>query len=244
MNRRYFIGAAAATAVAAGGTLAIEELRLRTAERNGLAVAGGHPGPARATLLWRAQTDRPVAALTFDDGPDPRYTTAILDLLEEHDAVATFFMQGSHAEEHAKLARRVGEAHAVGNHTYGHANLGSASAGVARDQLGRGHEAIERITGKAPVAFRPPYGMLSGASSMVAAEMGYDIVLWSDRISSRSTVEHNRHKLVGAVAPGAIILGHDGGDLPNQTVVDSLPDVLEDLKDRGIRLVTIPELTS
>lgn len=220
----------------------MEELRLRTAERNGLAVAGGRSAPVRAMLLWRVQTDQPVAALTFDDGPDPRYTPAILDRLEEHDAVATFFMQGSHAEEHAKLARRVGEAHAVGNHTYSHVNLGAAGAGVARDQLGRGHEAIERITGRAPIAFRPPYGMLSGASSMVAAEMGYDIVLWSDRISSRSTVEHNQHKLVGAIEPGAIIIGHDGGDLPNQTVVDSLPAVLEDLKDRGIALVTVPDL--
>jgi peptidoglycan/xylan/chitin deacetylase (PgdA/CDA1 family) len=207
-------------------------------------VSRGAAGPTSATLLWRVDTDEPVAALTFDDGPDPDYTPAILDTLAEHDAVATFFMQGTHAEAHADLARRVAEIHAIGNHTYSHVNLGSASAGLARDQIGRGHEVLEQITGKAPIAFRPPYGMVSGAASMAAAEQGYDIVLWSHRITSRSTPEQQVHKLCGHVGAGSIILGHDGGSLDNTTVVQTLPALLDDLDARSIRLVTIPDLAA
>ncbi|HEY3144289.1 MAG TPA: polysaccharide deacetylase family protein [Acidimicrobiales bacterium] len=222
--------------------LALGERRMRS----GRAVRLGseRADPSTAQMLWRVNTDRPIVAMTFDDGPDPRYTPAILGLLEDHDTVATFFMQGNHVEAHRDLARQVGERHAIGNHTYTHPNMGSASAAMARDELGRTHEIIERTIGSAPVAFRPPYGSLSGATGMVAADMGYDIVLWSDRMSSRRTPQRNLHALADTVRPGAIVLAHDGGSLPNQAVIDSLPSLLDWFEEKEIELVTVPELVA
>ena len=198
--------------------------------------------PTTTRVVWQVDTDRPVVALTFDDGPDPRYTPKVLDLLDEHEAVATFFLQGSHVEEHHDLARRVAERHAIGNHTFTHPDLGKADADKARRELRDAHRVIEDVTGTTPVLFRPPYGGLSGATTMVAADMGYDIVLWSDRMSSRRTPQRNLHTLADTVRPGAIVLAHDGGSLPNQAVLDSLPALLDWFEEEEIELVTIPEL--
>jgi peptidoglycan/xylan/chitin deacetylase (PgdA/CDA1 family) len=77
---------------------------------------------------------------------------------------------------------------------------------------------------------------------MVAARLGFDIILWSDRIDSKATPASNIHRLDGALRPGDILLGHDGGTLPNKTVVDSLGGILDNLTAHGIETVTVPEL--
>lgn len=244
MDRRQFIGSiAAAAALTSGTTLAVEEYRMREARLSGYAVGRFRPPHLTdTTLVWRAHTSQPLAAITFDDGPDPRYTPDILDILDEHNVVATFFMQGKHVENYPDLARRVAERHAVGNHSYSHPDLSNADAQRAQNELGRTHKIIESTTGVSPTVFRPPYGHLSGATSMVAAGMGYDIVLWSDRLDSHAAPAGNISRLRQAIQPGAIVLGHDGGSLPNFTVIRALPSLLSHLVAQGITLVSVPDL--
>lgn len=247
MDRRRFLtmgGVAAAAAVAAGGgTLAVEEYRMDTMARSGHSV-GRHrpPGIETTTVVWRVPASQPVVAITFDDGPDPRYTPGILATLAERDIPATFFLQGNHVKRHPELARQVAELYPVGNHSYSHPDMSLATAGSARAELEKAHEVISTVTGHEPIAFRPPYGRFSGAVAMVAAGMGYDMVLWSDFINARQSVAENLRRVGPAVAPGAIVLGHDGGKLPNSTVVNLLPRLLDRLRDRGFSFVTVPEL--
>jgi peptidoglycan/xylan/chitin deacetylase (PgdA/CDA1 family) len=244
VDRRRFIGSLTATATVVGaGTFATEESRLRGLSKNGRAVAyRPAPGPTATTLLWRVDTVEPVAALTFDDGPDPRYTAAILDVLDRYGALATFFMQGDHVEAHPELAQRVAERHAVGNHTYSHPDLGNASAELAGDEIQRAQDAIERVVGETPVLFRPPYGRFSGATSMMAARLGYDIVLWSDRLDSEADAATNVSRLAESMQVGDILLGHDGGSLPNDTVAEAVAGLLQHFQDQGITTVTVPQL--
>lgn len=244
MDRRHFFASVAATALIGGEVVPAASTTPSDGWiDHGQAIGRGAvvADPADAMVLWRRDTDRPVVALTFDDGPDPRYTPEVLALLEEHDATATFFMQGRHVEEHPDLARVVADRHAVGNHSFNHPDLGAAEADVARRELSDTHEVIRSVVGRAPDTFRPPYGGMSGATLMVAADMGYRVILWSDRVASRSTVDHNLRS-VRELRPGAVVVAHDGGRLPNQIVLDSLPGVLETLTSRGLQLVTVDQL--
>ncbi|MGH3545301.1 MAG: polysaccharide deacetylase family protein [Mycobacteriales bacterium] len=246
MDRRQLLRRTGVVAVAAGvgaaGAVGIEEFGIRAGDP-GWAVGSQRPAQLWGTLtVWRARTELPIAALTFDDGPDPRYTPRILKTLERADAPSTFFMVGKNVAEHPELARRVAGAHEIGNHSYSHPDMSRASAPTAREQLGRTHEVIERITKHPPIAFRPPYGRFSAATQMIAAGMNYDMILWSDRLDSRATPSSNVDRLGAGVKAGSIVLAHDGGTLPNQTVCTALGPLLERLKERGIRLVGLTEL--
>ncbi len=233
---------AAAMAVGATGGVVVEELRFRLGDP-GWAVGSARPPHLWSTLtVWRARTKQPIAALTFDDGPDPRYTPRVLEILSRADAPGTFFMMGKNVAKHPDLARRVAHDHKVGNHSYSHPDLSYASAATARDQLERTHEIIERVTKQTPIAFRPPYGRFSAATQLVAAGMGYDTILWSDNLNSRATPSSNIDKLGKTVKPGSIVLAHDGGTLPNQTVIATLPPLIQRLRERDIRLVGLVEL--
>jgi peptidoglycan/xylan/chitin deacetylase (PgdA/CDA1 family) len=244
VDRRGFLGGLTVTASIVGaGTFIAEEAKIRDVRAHGRAVAyHPAPGPTATTLLWRVDTAEKIAALTFDDGPDPRYTPGVLEILQARGAMATFFMQGSHVDAHPDLAKAVAARHVVGNHTYTHPDMGNAPASEASRELQRAQDAIGQAIDEVPNLFRPPYGRFSGATSMIAARMGFDIILWSDRIDSHAAPSHNVQRLKGAFREGDILLGHDGGSLPNQAVVDSLGGILDNLDRHGIRTVTIPEL--
>src|SRR5690606_11477594 len=99
--------------------------------------------------------------LTLDDGPDPRWTPAILDLLAAHGARATFFVVGQAARQAPALTRRIlAEGHRLGNHSYSHRHPWKMLPRAARSEVRDGAAAIADITGQAPVDFRPPHGRL------------------------------------------------------------------------------------
>jgi peptidoglycan-N-acetylglucosamine deacetylase len=239
---RALLGVGATLAGVGSVRLAYNERRLYEVRTNGRIAGPRQRGLTSATVVWKSETDQPVVAFTFDDGPDPRYTPGVLEALAARDVPATFFMQGSNVDEHPDLARRVADRHAVGNHTYNHPDLANASVSTARRELERAHESIETVTGLEATLFRPPYGHISGAATLQAAQLGYDIMLWSQRIDSRATPESNVERLGERMTPGDVVLGHDGGTLPNETVVDCLPELLAVLADQGYDFVTLPEL--
>jgi peptidoglycan-N-acetylglucosamine deacetylase len=227
------------------GAAGVEEYRIHDQlATSGHAVGRFRPpGITSTTITYRVDTANPVIALTFDDGPSHHYTGQVLDILDGRDVSATFFLIGQHASRYPDLARRVAERHEIGNHTWSHPTLSLAEAPECRDQLTRAADAISSACGREPIVFRPPYGAFSGATVMIATGMGYPIVLWDyefDQHGETATV--NLVRLVRLARPGSIILGHDGGTLNCDVVVAVLPRLIDQLRDRGFRLVTMSEL--
>jgi len=134
------------------------------------------------TLIAGPSTD-PQAhtiALTYDDGPSPRNTPALLDLLAEHNTHATFFLIGEHVRKHPDLARRIAAAgHVLGNHTTMHPNLRRKNATRTREELQRCQQLIQDTTGVQPVLFRPPYGARKPSTLRIARELGLTPVMWN-----------------------------------------------------------------
>ncbi len=193
----------------------------------------------------------PFIALTFDDGPDPSVTPAVLDILRERGIKATFFMVGSHVEAHPEIARRITEEdHEVGNHTYNHRNLLPLSVAATDLEFLKAQEVIEAVTGVKPRLFRPPRGLYSKRVLELAREHRVTIALWTR--SSRDWLELKPEEmvrgLVGTVRGGDVLLFHDGGNLITSTggwrhnVVEGLPVVIDELTGRGFRFVTVSEL--
>jgi peptidoglycan/xylan/chitin deacetylase (PgdA/CDA1 family) len=251
VNRRTFLrraGLAAGGAVVGGaGVAGAEQYRILEQIRWSGKAVGAHrpPGVVGTVIAYRVSTDEPEVALTFDDGPSPEYTGRILQILAEHDATATFFMVGRAVLAHPELAQAVAAAgHELGNHTWSHADLAIARAPEVTSQLSRAEAAIVTVTGTHPTLYRPPYGYFSGATAMVAAGMHYPMVLWDllfDR-SRTATAAGNVASLASRAQPGSIILGHDGGSMSCEVVVQALPALIDRLRERGLRLVTVSQL--
>jgi len=223
----------------------VEEYRLHEdIATSGHAVGRYRPASlASTTITYRAPTDAPVVALTFDDGPSDQYTARILDILDRHDTPATFFTIGEHVVRYPSLARRAAERHEVGNHTWSHPNLSLANAPTATSQLSVAAKAISTVIGRPPIAFRPPYGAFSGATAMVATGLGYPIVLWDFEFNQHGeSAAVNLHRMVRATRAGSIILGHDGGTLNCDVVVEVLPPLIDGIRSRGFRFVALSDL--
>ncbi|GAW94124.1 polysaccharide deacetylase family protein [Calderihabitans maritimus] len=202
-------------------------------------------------LVRAGSNEIPVVALTFDDGPDPRYTPAILDILQEKKVPATFFLVGKHVERYPQIARRiVDEGHEIGNHTYSHANLLGASSFKIRREIEAAEKAIKKATGRRPAYFRPPRGLYSRTLRDILSEKNYALVLWS--VSSQDwsgvSAQDIERNVLARVKPGAIILMHDSGDLISSwggdrtNTVKALPGIIDGLRAQGYRFVSLSEL--
>ena len=180
-------------------------------------------------------------ALTFDDGPHPGYTLPILKILKQYDIHATFFVVGEKAEEYPDLIRaEVAAGDPIGNHTYDHVSLIKIPEEYVGTEIKACGEVIENITGKAPDLFRPPGGEYNKMVADTAASLGYKMILYSDDpgdyLDPGTGVIEDR--TLDAINDGGIILLHDGAA---QTIT-ILPRIIERLKARGFRFVTIPEM--
>ncbi|MCU1690035.1 MAG: polysaccharide deacetylase [Jatrophihabitantaceae bacterium] len=260
MDRRSFLRRAGLVAggavVGAGGGLAHEWEHIHY----GLAKSGHALGEERppdltqTRLIYRVPAasgasaagapspGTPRIALTFDDGPSTAYTARVLDVLAAADVRATFFQVGERVRALPALAREVAARHAVGNHTWDHPDLSLAEAGEARSQLQRTHDEVASVLGQPPTLFRPPFGRFSGATAMIATSMDYPIVLWDTLFDVRQSAEANIEQLAASAQDGTIILGHDGGPLHSDVVIEALPELIAQLKDKGFQFQTIPEL--
>jgi peptidoglycan/xylan/chitin deacetylase (PgdA/CDA1 family) len=123
---------------------------------------------------------RPEIALTFDDGPNPRWTLQLLEILAKHKIRATFFLVGRYAATQHALVRQTHEAgHLIGNHTWTHPNLARISAEQTRDELSRTSAELEQIIGARVRYFRPPFGLRRPATLHIARELGLIPVTWN-----------------------------------------------------------------
>ncbi|NJR64142.1 MAG: polysaccharide deacetylase family protein [Leptolyngbyaceae cyanobacterium CRU_2_3] len=183
-----------------------------------------------------------VIALTFDDGPWPETTEQILDILQQNQIKATFFMVGLHIQRHPELAKRVShEGHAIGNHTWNHP-LQDVSVADAAFQVDGMEKLLYETTGVKTALFRPPVGRLDSALVSYAHQQKYAMALWSvdseDYYVASPILLDN---VLKNVQPGRIVLMHDGGGDRSATV-KALPQIIFALRQQGYRFVTVPEL--
>lgn len=192
--------------------------------------------------MWRTGCAEPLVALTFDDGPDPRWTPLVLDLLARHEAHATFFQHGSSALEHPGVARAVVDGgHEIGSHGWDHTDLTRLDAQSCLDALARTHEALVTTTATTPRWMRPPYGRLDAPVLYAAAELGYDVALWSHHLPTEGA-ETKVDRDLATASPGMIILCHDGRGTPAESLYVALERLVQKLTERGIRFVTMSEM--
>lgn len=182
-------------------------------------------------------------ALTFDDGPGP-YTPEILGILEREHVRATFFEVGVMERYfHASTTRIAADGDAIGDHTFAHAAMGRLSAREQRAQLLEGASALMHYGAPFPRLFRPPYGSWNGATLAVLCRYHMLMVLWT--VDTRDYLRPGVRAIVSAAVdgarPGAIILLHDAGGDRSQTVA-ALPKIIAELRARGYRLVSVPQL--
>ncbi|MBK3496169.1 polysaccharide deacetylase family protein [Viridibacillus sp. YIM B01967] len=195
-------------------------------------------------MLWDINTDEKIIALTFDDGPHPRYTEQILDLLTKHKVKATFFVIGENAEKQPELVlREYNEGHELANHTYTHTY--NQSVNVLEKELKKTNDLIHKITGFYPVLFRPVGGQYDDNMINVAVKNGYKVVIWSWHQDTEDWKSPGVNKIVKKVLnntkPGDVILFHDGGGNRTQTI-KALDKILPELQKQGYKFVTISEL--
>lgn len=247
-SRRVFLrgmaAAGGAAALLAAGTSKAAAQRDHGVRDHFAATVPPWPDPdlVELPLIWRARTDRRAIALTFDDGPDPRWTPRVLDLLAAAGARATFFCCGEAARRHPDLVRRVAQLGEVGNHSWSHADLATLSDESLDDEVNHTHELLGAITGQPPALFRPPYGNLRGAVLLAAARRRYRAVLWSDMVQhAHATPAADTARLLARAAPGQILLAHDGRG-NRAGVLARLPALLRGLREDSFELVTVSEL--
>ncbi|MGZ7443565.1 polysaccharide deacetylase family protein [Paenibacillus sp. TH7-28] len=189
-------------------------------------------------------------ALTFDDGPDPRYTPQLLDLLKRFGAKATFFVVGTNAEKYPELLKRMHEeGHLIGTHNYVHKTNWLMGPGAVKKQIQKTNKIIYAATGVRSHYYRPPWGIVNLFD--FAGRGNTQIVLWSAMFSDwRVKVGANRltERMMRKLRGGEVFLLHDCGatlgansDAPREMLV-ALERVLQEAKRRGLECIRIDEM--
>jgi peptidoglycan/xylan/chitin deacetylase (PgdA/CDA1 family) len=176
-------------------------------------LAGGPAVAAQAA-------DKPLIGLTFDDGPSPQRTAFVLDVLKQKGVRATFFLEGSHAEQYPDLVRQIkAGGHVIGNHSWDHANFPDITQAAQKQQIDRTNNAIQAATGEAPKLMRFPFGNSTSYSLNYLKTIGMTGgILWRWHIGQPGDFECPgaagvQKYVMDEAAPGAIILLHDAEDV-------------------------------
>lgn len=190
------------------------------------------------------KNDKKLIALTFDDGPHPKNTPIILDILAHYGVKATFFEVGSNVEYYPDVSRRViGEGHEIGNHTYTHPHVKDLSLAELERETAKCESAIKRITGTRPVLFRPPEGVIDSAVKAMSVDCEYSVIIWS--VDTRDWAGTPTSTIVGNVMKkiksGDIILMHDYVTKSCHTI-EALKIIIPRLLDEGYTFVTVSRL--
>ncbi|MBU6374329.1 MAG: glycosyltransferase [Alphaproteobacteria bacterium] len=209
--------------------------------------------PEATTLTrWGATRDKTVA-LTFDDGPDPEWTPAVLDALKAAQAPATFFLIGGNAVAHPELVRRiVAEGHDIGSHSFTHPNISELPDALAEVELNTTERALESITGLRPLLFRPPYAediepetiddtrIVDLASRLGYTTLGLRVDPGDWRSPGVDTIVDETVRQVEQ-GEGHVVLLHDSGGDRSQTIA-AIPQIVRKLRADGYRFVTAHDL--
>jgi peptidoglycan/xylan/chitin deacetylase (PgdA/CDA1 family) len=199
------------------------------------------------TIFFQGSPYKREVALTFDDAPDPRFTQQILDVLRQYNVKATFFVVGSRAVKYPWIVRRiVTDGHVVGNHSFSHANLKKLRDKKFRWEILHTNEVLQTLVGYDPNLVRPPYGNIREKQLMWLRNKKFKVVNWSSDSLDWKNLEADQvyANIMKNVEPGAIILQHAGGGDGEKLkgTIEALPKIINELRARGYKIVTLPEL--
>lgn len=197
-------------------------------------------------LVNRVETDQRVVALTFDDGPTPRYTAGILGILAEKDVNATFFLIGREADENPVETRSIVEAgHELGNHTYTHDDMTWAMPWSAAEQVEKTDASIRAAGYSGEILFRPPYGKKFLGLPLYLAAHDRTTITWDVEPESDDAIAADPYRIAAHVIettkPGSIVIMHLMYPA-RDTSRKALPLVIDGLRKKGFRFVTVSEL--
>jgi len=201
--------------------------------------------PCCAPIIYNGEDPKQIA-LTFDDSPSFKYTEKVLDILKRENVKATFFVIGYKAELYPEIVKKISdEGHEIGNHTYLHSRITSLSYKDIMAELDMTSSVIYKITGKKVVYFRPPFGWFTKSERQMIEQNGYKFVLWSANADDfyhagwgMRSPESIVKRVFSSLRGGDIILAHDD----SEQTVKALPEIIDNLKQRGYSFVTLTEL--
>ncbi len=189
------------------------------------------------------RTSSAAVALTFDDGPHPRWTPQILDVLARANASASFFLIGENAARHPEIVRRIArDGHCIGNHGWSHRSMNRLSSRELAEEIDRCQGTIATIIGKPPRFLRPPFGRRDYRTYQAARDRGLTPALWS--LDSHDWLHADAARIARRLrraSAGDVVLLHDGR--PNAAAtVSAATDLLAQLERRGVpaRALTQP----
>jgi peptidoglycan/xylan/chitin deacetylase (PgdA/CDA1 family) len=199
------------------------------------------------SAIRRGPGNRRRVALTFDDGPDPTYTSQLLRLLDRSGVRATFFLIGERAiKARDVVSSLIADGHEVGNHTWSHKHLWVCTPRQTEAEIVRGASAIGEVGGAAPRYFRPPWGMVNLAVFPVLRRLGTPCVLWSVQPEGLRPCPPQLmvERVIQGVRPGAIVDLHDADGVPGAgaRLIEALPAMIDRLRQAGYELVPLGEL--
>ena len=206
------------------------------------------PPARRYPGLVRAPAGESRIVLTFDDGPDPDATPAVLDALDAAGGHATFFLVGEQIERHPEIAASIVErGHEAGVHAYRHVRHATLDATDARDEVRRAHDAVASATGSAPRWFRPPFGRFNDASFAACHELGLTPAYWSGWGLDWEPIDERRiASLAGrGLDDGSVILLHDSARYATResaaATARAVPLIAEQAATTGLTLASLTE---
>lgn len=213
-----------------------------------------HVDPIRRFLEGVVLCSVPAAertiALTFDDGPNPRNTPRLLDLLARKQIPATFFVLGKRLGPFGEITRRAhDEGHQIENHGYWHFPISLLPTPLLRREIRRAGDAIEDCTGRRPRFFRPPMGWFSNRCLRVLEEEGYHPVIGNihPEDSRRPSPDVLLNRIRPRLAPGSILILHDGGwrqGVDRSPTLEAVDRLTDELTADGYHFATLDELLS
>jgi peptidoglycan/xylan/chitin deacetylase (PgdA/CDA1 family) len=229
------------------GALAGAGAAAATIVHAGPALAPILPGLGPALDIEMRLPDAAGVALTFDDGPHPQGTPAVLEVLRERGATATFFLAGEQVERRPSLAAEiVAGGHRVELHCYRHRNLLRLGPREFLDDAERARVAIENAGGQAIADYRPPYGIFSGVNLRAVRRRGWRPVLWSrwgKDWTRRATAESIARRSSSGIEAGDVVLLHDADyySAPGSWVrtAAALPLILDEIEGRGMKTISL-----
>lgn len=185
--------------------------------------------------------------LTFDDGPDPKYTPQLLDVLKKNNIKCTFFVLAENAEKYPDLIKRIStEGHYIGLHSFNHRNAIFTSPYKTKRDFSKSISIMNKLHIKINL-FRPPWGMFNLLTFHYAKYNHFKVVLWSIHALDWSrwvTIDYIEEKLIKKVKPGDIILLHDGRGAKNapRKTIKALEIILPALKNIGYQFMLPTDL--
>lgn len=199
-------------------------------------------------IIKKGSAEGTKICLTFDDGPDPRYTPEVLKILHKYQITAVFFLIGAKAERFPELVRKIkAEGHQIGCHTYYHRHAYLLSPWKSIATILKGRQTIERIIGKPIEWFRPPWGALNLFQYLFLRQSGLKILLWSANgrdWNKKTGVRGIIKRLSQKLKSNTIIVLHDSGGesgAPDNTVA-ALPVIISKFQSEGYSFVTMKQV--